>query len=58
MTNRPNKHLFTQLNMTPIDPAVLEQMRNVFKTKVLPKIKEDTKRNARNVAAARQRIVC
>lgn len=42
--------------MKPIDTAVVDHIRKVFETTTLPKIKEDTKRNAQNVAIARKRI--
>lgn len=53
------KHLHdsrSALTLKPIDSDALEHMRTVFETKTLPKIKADTKRNARNVAIARTKI--
>jgi len=43
------------LELTPIAPDTLAQFQATFKERTLPKLREDARRNARNVAVARQK---
>lgn len=44
------------LQLSPIPAASLEQFQATFKERTLPKIREDMRRNARNVAVAREKV--
>ena len=44
------------LQLSPIPAASLEQFQATFKDRTLPKIREDMRRNARNVAVAREKV--
>jgi hypothetical protein len=44
------------LTLKPVAPVELAHMRLIFESKTLPKIREDQRRNAQNVAQARQLV--
>jgi len=44
------------LALQPVAPAELAHLRLVFESKTLPKIQEDQRRNAKNVARARELV--
>lgn len=55
MNTKPNRAL-SALKLTPISPESLAQFQSAFKNHTLPKIREDMRRNARNVAVAREKV--
>jgi hypothetical protein len=56
MTTSTKSLKLGSLTLKPVAPTELAHMRLVFESKTLPKIREDQRRNAKNVARARELV--